>query len=100
MGTLSVDPTQMHTDAEGFNLISTKSGEIASYLRNALDLLGSFWGNDAVGREFLSQWDPAVRGMIDALTGIGDGILKTSNGIITPADLYKKSNYINTAMVR
>ena len=100
MDPLHVDTTQMITDAQGFHDISAAADKIGSYLRNSLNLLGSFWGNDKVGGEFLAQWDPAVRGLLDTFTGIGDGMRSTALGVIKSANLYKKSNVINSELVR
>ena len=100
MDPLQVDTNQMTVDAESFARISTVTADISSYLRNALGLLGEFWGNDKVGSEFLAQWDPAVRGLLDTFAGLGDGMRFTAVGIVNSADLYKKSNIINSGLAR
>lgn len=100
MSTLNVDTNQMTVDADGFSRISMVTGEISSYLRNALGLLGEFWGNDKVGSEFLAEWDPAVSGLLDTFAGLGDGMRVTAVGIVNSANLYKKSNIVNSELAR
>jgi uncharacterized protein YukE len=98
MSELEVNMTQMTVDAGGFSDISTLSGEIGSYLRNSLSLLGDFWGNDTVGHEFVAQWNPAISGLLDTLSGIGDGMKGTADGVINSANLYRKSNEVNSEL--
>ena len=98
MSELDVNMTQMTVDAEGFTRIASVSGEIGSYLENSLGILGKFWGNDSVGHEFLAEWDPAISGLLETLSGIGDGMNFTALGVINSANLYKKSNLINSEL--
>ncbi len=98
MGILNVDMMQMTIDAEGFSHVSAKANEISSYMKNALRHLGNFWGNDKVGSEFIAEWDRGVQGLFDTLTGVHDGMRYTGDGVKLSADLYKKSNVINTGL--
>jgi hypothetical protein len=100
MGTLDVDPSRMKGDAEAFTTISDAADEITSYMRNALHLLGEFWGNDKVGDTFIAQWSPSVNGLLEAFTGVGSGMRLTAGGINDSADLYIRSNEVNTELAR
>jgi hypothetical protein len=93
---LNVNMAQMNDDAEGFSRISEVAGQIGSYLQNALGGLGDFWGNDHVGNEFVATWNPSIQSLQDTISGIGDGMRATSDGITTSANLYQRANDINT----
>jgi hypothetical protein len=99
MSELEVNMAQMAADAEGFTDISTAAEDITTYMQKALALLGKFWGNDLVGDTFFDQWDPATSGLLDTMSGFGDGMLATSLGVINSANLYKKSNDINSELI-
>src|ERR1700678_2144394 len=95
MSDLDVNMTQMTLDADGFINISSLSEKIGSDLRDSLSLLGDFWGDDTVGGEFLAQWGPSISGLLDTLSGLGDGMDATAVGVVTSATLYRKSNEVN-----
>jgi hypothetical protein len=99
MSVLSVNTDQMNVDADGFTGISQLAGEISSYLRNSLALLGNFWGTDTVGSQFLAEWQPAINGLIETLSGLGDGMKSTALGIVDSAELYHKSNVVNSERI-
>jgi uncharacterized protein YukE len=96
MSTLDVDPAQMSRDAQGFSEISTVANQIGSYMQNALNGLGNFWGSDHVGNTFAATWDPSIQGLQDTFSAIGNGMRATSDGINTSADLYQRANDVNT----
>ena|ERR1700735_817402 len=98
MGTLNVDTTQMNDDADGFYSISLVTDQIVSYMRNAINGLGKFWGSDHVGDEFISQFGNGVNGLIGTFTGVSGGFKATGDSVNTSAGLYKKSNDINTEL--
>jgi uncharacterized protein YukE len=93
---LNVNTTQMSEDAEGFSRISQVANQIRSYMENGLGNLGAFWGSDSVGNQFIAEWNPSIQGLQDTLSGVGDGMQATSNGINTSADLYDRANDVNT----
>jgi hypothetical protein len=98
MGTLQVNTSQMNNDAEGFYRISQVGDQIASYLQNALNGLGKFWGNDKVGDQFIAEFGPGINGLVGSFYGFKDGFKATGDSVNTSAGLYQKSNDVNSEL--
>jgi hypothetical protein len=100
MDNLNVNPAQMYMDAGGFYEIYTVAKQITSYLQNEMGGLGNFWGNgDSFGDTFLATWRPGVDGLGDTTTQIGTGMQDTQDKVLDSADLYTKSDEVNTDML-
>jgi hypothetical protein len=84
-------------DSSGkFSEVAETARLIVANVQERLANIAPIAGTDTYGQAFNSQFNPAVDAAASVLTGVQGGMDKTVTDLKQTADLYTKSNEVNT----
>ena len=99
-GTFSVDTARLDQSAPQVQELAGRIRSIASKLDGRLEALGECWGDDESGRQFLEQYAEPKRQLSAGITGAGQVLDSTVEGIRTMAKGFQRTEEENVATVR
>ena len=99
MEPLEVDPEKLAASSDAFTTIADTAHRIADGTKGGVAGAGDFAGGGPFGDAFHRLFDPSIRGITDAIHGLGDGMAGTAGKLKDTASLYKKSDEVNTESV-
>ncbi len=98
MADIEVDANDLAKDGDEFNNLASLAYSIYGSLARGVSLI-SFPADDEVSNLFSEQWDSLVNGAKGMLLGFRDGMTDVASNVFTTAELYQKSNDVNTDSV-
>ncbi|MEU6028859.1 WXG100 family type VII secretion target [Streptomyces tauricus] len=84
-GTFSVDTARLEQAAPQVLELAARIRSVATKLDGRLESLGACWGDDESGRQFLEQYAEPRRQLGEGITGAGNVLDSTVDGIRTMA---------------
>ncbi|GAA4794630.1 WXG100 family type VII secretion target [Streptomyces ziwulingensis] len=84
-GTFSVDTARLEQAAPQMLELAARLRSVATKLDGRLESLGACWGDDESGRQFLEQYAEPRRQLGEGITGAGNVLDSTVDGIRTMA---------------
>jgi hypothetical protein len=95
---LEVDADKLSQDGDEFNNIASIAYSIYGFLAKGASMI-SFPADDDISNLFAGQWNNLVEGTKTILQGFRGGMSDVATNVQTTADLYKKSNVVNTESI-
>lgn len=99
-GTFSVDTERLDQAAPQVQELAARIRSIATKLNGRLEALGSCWGDDESGRQFLEQYAEPKRQLSAGITGAGTVLDSTVDGIRTMAKGFRQTEEQNVETLR
>ncbi|WP_405867397.1 WXG100 family type VII secretion target [Streptomyces sp. NBC_01515] len=99
-GTFSVDTARLDQSAPQVQELAGRIRSIASKLDGRLEALGECWGDDESGRQFLEQYAEPKRQLSAGITGAGQVLDSTVEGIRTMAKGFQQTEERNVETLR
>ncbi|MGW3121592.1 WXG100 family type VII secretion target [Streptomyces sp. NPDC001107] len=99
-GTFSVDTERLDQAAPQMQELAARIRSIATKLDGRLESLGACWGDDESGRQFLEQYAEPKQQLSEAITGVGDVLDSTVDGIRTMAKGFARTEEQSIEAVR
>lgn len=99
-GTFSVDTERLDQAAPQMQELAARIRSIATKLDGRLESLGACWGDDESGRQFLEQYAEPKHQLSEAITGMGDVLDSTVDGIRTMAKGFARTEEQSIEAVR
>ncbi|MFE2422675.1 WXG100 family type VII secretion target [Streptomyces hokutonensis] len=99
-GTFSVDTEQLEQAAPQMQELAGRIRSIATKLDGRLESLGACWGDDESGRQFLEQYAEPKRQLSAGITGAGNVLDSTVEGIRTMAKGFAQTEEQNVETLR
>ncbi|MBK6014469.1 WXG100 family type VII secretion target [Streptomyces sp. MBT53] len=99
-GTFSVDTERLEQAAPQMQELAGRIRSIATKLDGRLESLGACWGDDESGRQFLEQYAEPKRQLSDGITGAGNVLDSTVEGIRTMAKGFARTEEQNVETLR
>ncbi|WP_217553122.1 WXG100 family type VII secretion target [Streptomyces sp. GbtcB6] len=93
--TFSVDTARLGQSAPQMQELAARIRSIATKLDGRLESLGACWGDDESGRQFLEQYAEPKRQLSKGITGVGNVLDSTVDGIRTMAKGYARTEEAN-----
>ncbi|WP_089099952.1 WXG100 family type VII secretion target [Streptomyces hyaluromycini] len=94
-GTFSVDTARLGQSAPQMQELAARIRSIATKLDGRLESLGACWGDDESGRQFLEQYAEPKRQLSAGITGVGNVLDSTVDGIRTMAKGFARTEEAN-----
>ncbi|MCA1222544.1 WXG100-like domain-containing protein [Streptomyces sp. 8L] len=91
--TIDLYPGDLNSAAGKFATGQTRLDTIATTLNNALQDAGGMAGNDAYGRKFGHEYDPAAKALFRALSAAVRAIGQSADALVTTANNYLKADH-------
>ncbi|MEW1773107.1 WXG100 family type VII secretion target [Streptomyces sp. NPDC086777] len=98
--TFSVDTARLDGAAPQMLELAGRIRSIATKLDGRLEALGACWGDDESGRQFLEQYAEPRRQLGEGITGVGNVLDSTVDGIRTMAKGYARTEEANVEALR
>ncbi|WP_427924628.1 WXG100 family type VII secretion target [Streptomyces sp. cg40] len=99
-GTFSVDTEQLEQAAPQMQELAGRIRSIATKLEGRLESLGACWGDDESGRQFLEQYAEPKQQLSAGITGAGNVLDSTVDGIRTMAKGFAQTEEQNVETLR
>ncbi|MEU2336371.1 WXG100 family type VII secretion target [Streptomyces sp. NPDC006654] len=99
-GTFSVDTAALDRSAPQMLELAGRIRSIATKLDGRLEALGACWGDDESGRQFLEQYAEPRRQLSEGITGVGNVLDSTVDGIRTMARGFARTEEGNVEALR
>ena|ERR1700761_7013357 len=98
MADIEVDANDLAKDGDEFNNLASVAYSIYGSLSRAASFL-TFPDDDEVSKLFSDQWNSLVNGTKGLLLGFRDGMTGVAGNVFSTAELYQKSNDVNSESV-
>ncbi|MFC1408806.1 WXG100 family type VII secretion target [Streptacidiphilus sp. N1-12] len=99
-GHFSVDTDGLHRQLPYVRQLAEHIRSVGSNLEARLGALGEPWGDDASGKEFLDQYQNPHHELLEGISGVGQVLDSTADGIQTMALRFTQLEEENTAAAR
>ena len=99
-GTFSVDTERLDQAAPQMQELAGRIRSIATKLDGRLEALGACWGDDESGRQFLEQYAEPKRQLSSGITGAGNVLDSTVDGVRTMARGFARTEEQNVETLR
>ncbi|MEW2168007.1 WXG100 family type VII secretion target [Streptomyces sp. NPDC007084] len=99
-GRFSVDTDRLGQAAPQVQELAGRIRSIATKLDGRLSALGACWGDDESGRQFHEQYAEPKRQLAHGITGVGDVLDSTVEGIRTMAKGFERTEEQNVEALR
>lgn len=99
-GTFSVDTERLEQAVPQMQELAGRIRSIATKLDGRLEALGACWGDDESGRQFLEQYAEPKRQLSAGITGAGNVLDSTVDGVRTMARGFARTEEQNVETLR
>ncbi len=95
-----MDTARLGQSAPQMQELAARIRSVATRLDGRLEALGACWGDDESGRQFLEQYAEPRRQLSEGITGVGNVLDSTVDGIRTMAKGFARTEEANVEALR
>ncbi len=99
-GDLSVDTGLLQASATSFGDLGRRVRDITTNLTTVIGEVGACWGDDTTGKQFEAQYKPPADQTAEGVTGLGQVLSGTGDGLTVTAKAFTVTEDGNTRAAR